>query len=185
MTRIIAGTYGGRRITVPAKGTRPTTDRVREALFSRLDHADALRGARVLDLYAGSGALGLEALSRGAAHATFVESAPSALRVIQSNIQELGAGTRADAIKERVQPYLNRPATGTPFDLVFMDPPYEISRGEMTEALTALVPHLAPHAIVVVEWTTRAPTPDWPVGLTSAASKDYGETVLHFADHVG
>ncbi|MEX0913348.1 MAG: 16S rRNA (guanine(966)-N(2))-methyltransferase RsmD [Demequina sp.] len=185
MTRIIAGALGGRRISVPPKGTRPTTDRVREALFSRLDHAGVLRGSRMLDLYAGSGAFGLEALSRGAAHATFVESAAPALRVIQTNIRELGVGTRADTVRERVQHYLERGTILEPFDVVFLDPPYDISRGDMAAALAALVPHLADQAAVVVEWSTHAPTPEWPRGLESTASKDYGETVLHYAKHVG
>jgi 16S rRNA (guanine966-N2)-methyltransferase len=185
MTRIIAGTLGGRRISVPAKGTRPTSDRVREALFSRLDHSGAIRGSRVLDLYSGSGALGIEALSRGAAHATLVESAPPAIRVIQSNLRELGLGTRADAVKERALPYLERGTIAEPFDLVFLDPPYDIGRGDLAEVLAALVPHLAEHAIVVVEWTTRTGAPDWPPALSRSATKEYGDTVLHYADHVG
>jgi 16S rRNA (guanine966-N2)-methyltransferase len=185
MTRIIAGTLGGRRISVPPKGTRPTTDRVREALFSRLDHAGVLRGARVLDLYAGSGAFGLEALSRAAAHATFVESGAAAMRVIQGNIRELGVGTRANTVRERVQHYLERGTIPEPFDVVFLDPPYEISPGDMTAALAAVVPRLADQATVVVEWSTHAPSPQWPRGLESTASKDYGETVLHYAKHVG
>lgn len=185
MTRIIAGTFGGRTLQVPAKGTRPTSDRVREALFSRLDHAGLLRGSRVVDLFAGSGALGLEALSRGAAHATFVESGAAAIRVIQGNIRELGVGTRADAVRERCHHFLERGHIPEPFDVAFLDPPYEISGGDMAEVLTALVPRLAPQATVVVEWSTRAPTPDWPRGLESTARKEYGDTVLHFAEYAG
>jgi len=182
MTRIIAGTFGGRRITVPPKGTRPTTDRVREALFSRLDHANILRGSHVLDLFAGSGGLGLEALSRGAAEVTFVEANSAAARVIQSNITELGVGSRATLVRERVQQYLQRGGPTTPADLVFADPPYDISPGEMAQMLAALEPSLAPGAEVVVEWSTRSPLPDWPHFLLPVARKDYGETVLHYAE---
>ncbi|WP_061965123.1 16S rRNA (guanine(966)-N(2))-methyltransferase RsmD [Demequina aurantiaca] len=182
MTRIIAGTFGGRRIAVPPKGTRPTSDRVREALFSRLDHSNLLRGAHVLDLFAGSGGLGLEALSRGAAEATFVEANSSAARVLQSNIRELGVGTSATLVRERVQPYLQRGGPSTKADLVFADPPYDIPRGEMADMLAALKPALASAAVVVVEWSTRAPLPDWPHFLVPVARKEYGETVLHYAE---
>lgn len=183
MTRIIAGTLGGRRITVPPKGTRPTTDRVREALFSRLDHANILRGAQVLDLFAGSGALGLESLSRGAAAATFVESAPQAARVLQANIQELGMGGRAALVRERVLPFLRRGSPSSKADLVFIDPPYDIPRGDLADVLGALEGALSPDATVVVEWSTRAPIPDWPHFLTAVARKQYGDTVLHYAEH--
>lgn len=181
MTRIIAGSLGGRRITVPPKGTRPTTDRVREALFSRLDHSNVLRGAHVLDLFAGSGGLGLEALSRGAAEATFVESSSAAARVLQANIRELGVGARATLVRERVQTYLNRGGPSSKANLVFADPPYDIARGELAEVLAALAPALASAAVVVVEWSTRAPLPQWPASLVPVARKEYGETVLHFA----
>ena len=140
MTRIIAGDFGGRKLAVPKVGTRPTTDRVREAIFSRLDHADALRGARVLDLYAGSGALGLESLSRGAAEATFVESATPAVRVVEGNIKEFGLGTRATVVRERVLPFLER--TTKTFTLAFLDPPYDIADGDLAAALAALAPRL-------------------------------------------
>jgi 16S rRNA (guanine966-N2)-methyltransferase len=183
MTRIIAGSLGGRRITVPPKGTRPTTDRVREALFSRLDHSNVLRGAHVLDLFAGSGGLGLEALSRGAAEATFVESDVAASRVIQANIRELGLGSRATLVRERVQAYLRRGGPARQADLVFADPPYDIVPGELAEVLNNLEPSLASSAVVVVEWSTRAPLPKWPDFLVAVARKEYGETVLHFAEH--
>lgn len=182
MTRIIAGTLGGRRISVPPNGTRPTADRVREALFSRLDHADALRGAHVLDLFAGSGGLGIEALSRGATHATFVEANGGAARVLQANIRALGVVAQTTVVRERVRPYLQRGGPAVKVDLVFADPPYDIPPDELAQALAALVPALASAAVVVVEWSTRAPMPDWPAGLVPVASKDYGETVLHYAD---
>ena len=179
MTRIIAGDFGGRRLQVPAAGTRPTTDRVREALFSRLDAANALKGAHVLDLFAGSGALGLEAMSRKAASATFVESATPAARIIEGNIRELGMGTRARVVKERALPYLKR--THETYTLALVDPPYDIARGDLAAVLEALAQRLEPEANVVVEWTRRAPLPEWPSSIAPIVSKDYGETVLHFA----
>jgi len=182
MTRIIAGEFGGRKLTVPKAGTRPTTDRVREAIFSRLDHADALRGARVLDLYAGSGALGIEALSRGAAEVTLVESATPAVRVVEGNIRELGLGTRATVVRERVLPYLER--TSKTFTLAFLDPPYDIAEGDLVAALVALVPRLEEGSSVVLEASTRKGLPEWPAGLQLMQSKAYGETTVHFAERV-
>ncbi|WP_297082434.1 16S rRNA (guanine(966)-N(2))-methyltransferase RsmD [uncultured Demequina sp.] len=179
MTRIIAGSLGGRRIAVPPRGTRPTTDRVREALFSRLDHEDALRDARVVDLYAGSGALGIEALSRGAAHATFVESASSAARVLQGSVRDLGVGSCTRLVREKVLPYLGR-ATDT-WDLALLDPPYDIAREDLAAVLAALAPRLAPGAPVVLEWSARAGDAPWPDGIEGLRHKDYGETRLHWA----
>ncbi|WP_084105335.1 16S rRNA (guanine(966)-N(2))-methyltransferase RsmD [Demequina sp. NBRC 110056] len=180
MTRIIAGDLGGRRIAVPPRGTRPTTDRVREALFSRLDHEDALRGARVVDVYAGSGALGLEALSRGAEHATFVESASAAARVLQGNIRDLGLGPRARLVREKALSGLGR-ATKV-WDLAFLDPPYDIARDDLAAVLEALAPRLASGAPVVLEWSSRAGDAPWPADIEAVRSKDYGETRLHWAE---
>ncbi len=179
MTRIIAGDLGGRRIAVPPRGTRPTTDRVREALFSRLDHIEALRGARVLDVFAGSGALGLEALSRGAESATFVEAAGSAARVLQSNVRELVVDDRSRVVKEKALPFLTR-ATDE-WDLVLLDPPYDIAGADLQAVLSALAPRLTADAVVVLEWSTRAPLLEWPAGLTVERERDYGETRLHWA----
>ncbi|WP_084102724.1 16S rRNA (guanine(966)-N(2))-methyltransferase RsmD [Demequina sp. NBRC 110051] len=180
MTRIIAGELGGRRLAVPPKGTRPTTDRVREALFSRLDHADALRGTRVLDIFAGSGALGIEALSRGAVSAVFVEASTAAARVLQQNLRDLGLATRAQVAREKALPYLAR-AAGE-FDLVLIDPPYDLPAAEVDAVLAALPPLLAPDALVVLEGSTRAVVPTWPATLDAYDVKDYGETRLHYAD---
>jgi 16S rRNA (guanine966-N2)-methyltransferase len=182
MTRIIAGEFGGRRLSVPKSGTRPTSDRVREAIFSRLDHSDALRGAHVIDLYAGSGALGLESLSRGAASATFVEAATPAVRIIEGNIKELGLGTRSTVARERVVPYLERSSKN--FTLAFLDPPYDIADGDLVATLAALVPTLSVGAPVVVEVTSRKRAPEWPTGLQVVQTKSYGETTVHFAERV-
>ena len=194
----MAGTAGGRTLHVPGKGTRPTTDRVREALFSRLEHLDAVEGARVLDLYAGSGALGLEAASRGAAEVVLVDSARAAVDVARRNVAALGLPVRV--VAERVLPYLQRPGAG-PVDLVLVDPPYELGEDELAAVLTALVGHLAPHAVVVVERSSRSPEPLWPApsadpeasdaragegrGLVRTDERRYGETVLWFAERDG
>jgi len=126
VTRIVAGTAGGRRLEVPPSGTRPTSDRVREALFSALEAAVGLDGARVLDLYAGSGALGLEALSRGAASCLFVEQDRAALDALRANIAKLGA--RADV---RAQSVLALGPAPAPLDLILMDPPYGTGAGSV------------------------------------------------------
>jgi len=182
MTRIIAGEIGGRKLAVPKTGTRPTSDRVREAIFSKLDHADALRGAHVVDLFAGSGALGIESLSRGAAEATFIESATPAVRVIEGNIKELGLGTRATVVRERVLPYLMR-APGQ-WSIAFLDPPYDIADGDLGPVLQALVPRLATGAVVVLEMSSRRSTPEWPHGLQVVQTKSYGETTVYYAEPV-
>lgn len=176
----MAGTAGGRTLRVPARGTRPTSDRVREALFSRLEHAGVLDGARVLDLYAGSGALGLEAASRGAAEVVLVESARAAAQVCRQNAATLGlAGVHV--VAEKVMTHLRRPPTGRGVDLAFLDPPYDLPEDDLAEALAALVPHLAPDAAVVVERDARTPEPTWPPGLVRSTDRRYGETVLWFA----
>lgn len=183
MTRIIAGDLGGRRIAVPPKGTRPTTDRVREAVFSRLDHADALRGARVADLFAGSGALGLEALSRGASEAVLVEAGSQAARVLQGNVAELGLRDRARVVREKVRPFLER--SDATWDLVFLDPPYDIARDDLASVLAALVSRLSANAEVVLEWSTRAGEAPWPPGIEPDRSRAYGETTVHYATASG
>lgn len=178
MTRIVAGTAGGRTIRVPASGTRPTSDRVREALFSRLEHADALRDARVLDLYAGSGALGLEAASRGARTVVLVEAHRGAADVCRRNAAQLGLRD-VRVVAQRVATYLAQ-ADG-PVDLAFLDPPYDIGEQDLAATLAGLVAVLDPSAVVVVERSVRSPEPDWPDGLVRTDHRRYGETVLWFA----
>jgi 16S rRNA (guanine(966)-N(2))-methyltransferase RsmD len=173
--RVIAGTYGGRRLQAPpGEATRPTADRVREALFSIL--GDRVGGARVLDLFAGSGALGLEALSRGAVSATFVDSAPAAIRALRANLEALGAEAevvRADALRW----LRSAPASARQYDLVFLDPPYRRA-GELGAPLSAaLAPVLAAGALVVAEADRRA-----PLELTMPATDErrYGDTLIRF-----
>lgn len=178
MTRIIAGTAGGRRLAVPPSGTRPTSDRVREALFSALAHDPGLDGAAVLDLCAGSGALGLEALSRGAAHALFVESDRRAALVLRRNVAALGlAGAEVRAAPAAA--VLGTPAVRA-YDVLFVDPPYDVPDAEVVGWLDAAAGHgwLAQDATVVVERRTGGRFP-WPDPLCAERDRRYGDTTLH------
>ncbi len=185
MSRIVAGTAGGRAFRVPARGTRPTSDRVREALFSRLDHAGLLREAAVLDLYAGSGALGLEAASRGARRVVLVEAAREAARTCRLNADALGLGPRVQVSAARVETYL----AGTPseaFDLVLLDPPYDLDDDALAAVLEALAARwLATDAAVAVERSRRSAEPRWPDTLHGQAVRLYGDTALWFATVAG
>ena len=178
MTRIIAGSVGGRRLEVP-KGdlTRPTSDRVREAVFSGLDARGVLQGARVLDLFAGSGALGLEAASRGAAEVVLVDSSRGAAEVARRNVTKLGM--RATVVLSSVQRFLTG-RTPVPQDVVFLDPPYGIGENIVSEVLATLVAAgwLAPGGLVVLERSSRTVEPHWPEGLVRDGIRRYGETVI-------
>ncbi|PZU47299.1 MAG: 16S rRNA (guanine(966)-N(2))-methyltransferase RsmD [Microbacterium sp.] len=179
MTRIIAGAAGSLTLAVPDAGTRPTSDRVRESLFGALDAADLVDGAAVLDLYAGSGALGLEAVSRGAASADLVERAPRAASVAERNARAVARavpGARVRVHRAAVEAFL-RAATAT-FDLVFVDPPYELDDGSLSEALELLAPRLAPDAVVIVERATRSGAPELPESLEVSRERTYGDTTL-------
>jgi 16S rRNA (guanine(966)-N(2))-methyltransferase RsmD len=171
--RVIAGRYGGRRLQAPAgAATRPTSDRVREALFSILGaHVD---GAVVLDLFAGSGALGIEALSRGAARATFVESAPPALRALRGNLTTLGADAevvRADALR-----WLRAASGGErQYSLVFLDPPYRRAAALGAELSAALPAVLGLAALVVSESDRRAPL---ELTIPTHDERRYGDTLI-------
>lgn len=170
--RIVAGRWGGRRLSPPAGGaTRPTSDRVREALFAILGQID---GARVLDLFAGSGALGLEALSRGASSATFVDSAPAAIRAIRANAQALGAPVQLR--RQDARGFLrNAQRRAATYDLVFLDPPYR-QAGRLGPELSALLaPVLAPGARVVSESDRRAPL---DLDLPRTAERRYADTLI-------
>ena len=181
MTRIIAGFAGSIPLAVPKTGTRPTSDRVREAIFSALDARDAIEGARVLDLYAGSGALGLEAASRGAATVTLVEKSIGATQACRKNaalvLKAAPAGTLSIEVSgSPVQAYLG--GASAQWDLVFIDPPYELGAVELVHNLEQLVPRLAADAVVVIERSSRDPEPAWPAGLELEKRKDYGDTTL-------
>lgn len=187
MTRIIAGRLGGRTLSVPPGVTRPTTDRVREALFSAIVARVDPEGAAVLDLFAGSGALGLEAVSRGAETAWFVEADGRAAATLRSNIRTLTGGLPAVRTTVR-QAFLPAalagpcPVTGG-FDLVLADPPYEKSAELEAPVLDALLAGgwLAPDALVVWERSKRDPAVRWPAGLEAGFSRTYGETSVEMA----
>lgn len=183
MTRIIAGLAGSLTLAVPDAGTRPTSDRVRESLFGSLESADRLRGAIVLDLYAGSGALALEALSRGAASADLVEKSPRAAAVAERNVRAVAkAVPKAAARVHRMtaDAFLQLPRG--PYDLVFLDPPYEgVDDEALAATLALLVARLAEHATVVIERAARSPEPALPRGLVWERSKRYGDTAVWWA----
>ncbi len=182
MTRVVGGTLGGRVLRTPSGGgTRPTSDRVREAVFSSLVSRAAVDGARVLDLFAGTGALGLEALSRGAAHATFVESDRRAAGLVRANVAALGVGDRCRVVGSAVAAFLA--GAGHPaYDLVLLDPPYPLGEGDLAGVLAALADRwLAPDAVVVVERSVRSPEPAWPSGLVGDGHRVYGETAVWYA----
>lgn len=183
MTRIIAGAAGGRRLSVPPNGTRPTTDRVREAVFNLLAARIDFPGLRVLDLFAGSGALGLEALSRGASSAMFVENDRRAADVIARNIATIGlpgAAVRRAAVSSVLA--LGPDARG-PVDLVFADPPYELPAAQVESAIAALQAHgwVRPGTVMVVERPTHGPELTWPPGWEQWPARRYGDTRIELA----
>lgn len=187
MTRIIGGKVGGRRLQTPSgDATRPTSDRVREALFSAVEAwFGSLNGLRVLDLYAGSGALGLEAWSRGAAHVTLVESDRRTAALISANARSLGCDD-ADVVARSVGTTLAADPRA-PYDLVFSDPPYPLGEDALATDLSLLVERgwLANDALVLVERSRRSPAPTWPAGLSQLSGKrgqrKYGETTVWLA----
>ena len=181
--RIIAGEAGGRRLAVPAgEAVRPTSDRVKESVFSALGPG-RLVGARVLDLYAGSGALGLEALSRGAAEALLVDRDPAAARAIRANIEALGFEGRAVVRQSPVTTLLAGSRAGEPFDLALLDPPYDMPAGDVEAVLRLLVEGewLTPNATVVVERAANSAPLTWPAGWGSTWERCYGDTLVLFA----
>ncbi|MGO4582588.1 16S rRNA (guanine(966)-N(2))-methyltransferase RsmD [Arthrobacter sp. 2RAF6] len=188
MSRIIAGVVGGNPlVSVPGNATRPTTDRVKEALFSRLEALDAIDDARVLDLYAGSGSLGIESASRSARSAELVESDARASEVCQRNADMANQvlGRRIVSVhRSKVESFLERAADDVLWDLVFLDPPYPLDEPSLKAVLAKLAFHLDEGAVVVVERSSRSPEPDWPDTLERFADKKYGETKLWFAEPV-
>ncbi len=208
MARVIAGAAGGRRLAVPdGRSTRPTSDRAREGLFATVTSiVGPLAGMRVLDLYAGSGAVGLEALSRGAAHVLLVESGGRAVSVIRQNVAALdlpGATVIADRV-ERVLARGPRPdsppgprpgpqpgsddqdededASGGRYDVVFADPPYALADADVSRVLSLLADEgwLAPEALVIVERATRSGPPPWPDGFVPDRVRKYGEATFWY-----
>ena len=194
MSRIISGAAGGvRLVSVPGDNTRPTTDRVKESLFSKLESYDIIRGARVLDAFGGSGALGCEALSRGAASVTLLDTYPKAVAVIRKNVAAVekamgrngagsssAAGSVARVQQSQALTYV-KSASG-PWDLVFVDPPYAMPNEQVSELLKALTPKLAEGAVVVVERSSRDAEPVWGEGLYCFSTRQHGETVLYYVE---
>lgn len=194
MSRIISGAAGGVRLaSVPGDNTRPTTDRVKESLFSKLESYDIIRGARVLDAFGGSGALGCEAFSRGAASVTLLDTYPKAVAVIRKNVAAVekamgrtgagsssAAGSAARVQQSQALTYV-KSASG-PWDLVFVDPPYAMPNEQVSELLEALTPKLAEGAVVVVERSSRDAEPVWGEGLYCFSTRQHGETVLYYVE---
>jgi 16S rRNA (guanine966-N2)-methyltransferase len=180
VTRIVGGSAKGRRLTVPPAGTRPTSERAREGLFNTLDTLLDLDGAAVLDLFAGSGAVGLEALSRGAARATLVESDRAAAVTIRRNVTALGLAG-AQVLARPVASVLAGPPD-VRYDVVFADPPYALDGAELTALLATLVTGEWPaqHAVLAVERAARSPDLVWPDLVTPLRQRRYGEGVLWY-----
>ena len=182
MSRIISGAAGGVRLaSVPGDNTRPTTDRVKESLFSKLESYDIIRGARV----------GCEALSRGAASVTLLDTYPKAVAVIRKNVAAVekamgrtgssgATGSAARVQQSQALTYV-KSASG-PWDLVFVDPPYAMPNEQVSELLEALTPKLAEGAVVVVERSSRDPEPVWGEGLYCFSTRQHGETVLYYVE---
>lgn len=187
MSRIISGFAGGQRLAnVPGDNTRPTTDRVKEAMFSRLESYGVVENARVLDIFSGSGALACEALSRGAAHADIVDHYPKAVTTCEKNLATLlrtAQGAHGRVHKMTARSFAAH-YQGAPYELVFCDPPYAVANEELTELLELLTPHLAEGAVVVVERSTRSEDLVPPAGVEVFATKKYGETTLWYLEPV-
>ncbi len=192
MTRIIGGIARSRVLAAPAKTTRPTSDRIRESIFNRLEARFELDDACVLDLYAGTGALGLEAASRGASRVTLVEKDSKAAlvcqknaRMIQDSLLAAGASAEIQTVTKSVEAVLTGFRLAPPtraFDLVFIDPPYEVSSGEVADNLQALLPALGEDALVVLERSSRSADVALPNGLTLAEVKNYGDTKVFWLE---
>lgn len=181
--RIIAGAYRGTVLTDVGKGDadahlRPTSDRVRESLFSMLTHLNVIQGARVLDLFAGTGALGLEALSRGAQDAVFVENGRVAQKLIIQNVDKVRAGEKATLMRNDATK-LGK-CSATPFDLVFLDPPYGKGMGQQALKAARTGGWLAHGALIV--WEENAPM-DAPDGFTRTERRKYGDTHVTLLKH--
>lgn len=187
MTRIVAGVAGGRRIAVPRefKG-RPTSDRAREGLFATLyTLVGPLDGARVADLYAGTGAVGLEALSRGATHALLVEADRQAAQAMTRNARALGLAG-ASVVSAKVERLVAAAPEGGPYDVVFLDPPYAVPAAELAEVLSAMSANgwFATGAVVVVERPSRDEPFPWPERFTADRSRRYGDATFWYGHAV-
>ncbi|MEN8650663.1 16S rRNA (guanine(966)-N(2))-methyltransferase RsmD [Streptomyces sp. 21So2-11] len=183
MTRVIAGTAGGRRLAVPpGNGTRPTSDRAREGMFSTWESLlGSLAGIRIADLYAGSGAIGLEALSRGAAHALLVEADSTSVRTVRENVRALGL-PGAEVRAGKAEQIVTGAAPEIPYDVVFLDPPFAVTDGDLREILLTLRTQgwLTDDALVTVERSTRGGEFKWPKGFEPLRARRYGEATFWY-----
>ena len=186
MTRIIGGIAGSRQLTSPAKVTRPTSDRIRESIFNRLASRDLLDGARVLDLYAGTGALALEAISRGAISAVLVEKDGKAAAVCNQNSTLIQKALEKEGFFDPVTKVVHKPVSSflstdtAEYSLVFIDPPYEVSNEDVIKNLEALIPRLSKDAVVMVERSSRSDALNVPAGLKLDEEKSYGDTIVYW-----
>jgi 16S rRNA (guanine966-N2)-methyltransferase len=181
VTRIIAGAAGGRTIAVPTSGTRPTSDRVREAIFSRVESWATIAGSRVLDLFAGSGALGLEAASRGATRVDLVDNSDKAAAAMTANIATLQPtvpSCEMRAHRVSVAAYLE--SSIAEWDIAFIDPPYDDPNSLLERTLELLLPRLSAEALIAIERATRDAEPSWPAGYDVLTPKSYGETTVYW-----
>lgn len=194
--RIVSGRFKGFQLTSPKAGTRPTTDRAKEGIFSHLESYGELDGARVLDLYAGTGALGIEAMSRGANELVAVESSAQAATLIASSFKAIRRnpswsekdsarvvrGTVERFVRSSATTQGNMPESG--FDVVFMDPPYALGDDDIRDVLAALVEGkvVREDGVMVVERSTRSPEPSIPDGWDVRQSKQYGETAVYYVE---
>jgi 16S rRNA (guanine966-N2)-methyltransferase len=173
--RIVGGRWGGRVLRAPhGAATRPTSDKVREAIFNILPDVE---GMQVLDMFAGSGALGIEALSRGAGHATFIDSAKPALAVVRQNLKDLGLEDRATVLAGDAVTLGARHEPASPWQLVFVDPPY---RSDLAVRAVQTLAHLAPDAVIVIEHDRRNAPPDALGSLLRTDQRRYGDTLVSF-----
>ncbi|MSS83660.1 16S rRNA (guanine(966)-N(2))-methyltransferase RsmD [Actinomycetaceae bacterium WB03_NA08] len=174
MTRVIAGTAKGRVLKVPKTGTRPTSSKMREALFSKLESWGVVQGARVLDLFAGSGALAIEALSRGAASASLVEISRQSARIVKDNLQLCGMNARVSVMDAA------KFTSDEVFDLVFLDPPYDWPESQWQLVFDHLLGMVSPDAVIVAERSRRSEVLELPDGLEIEQSRTFGDSALYF-----
>lgn len=186
MTRIISGIAGSIKLASPAKVTRPTSDRIRESIFAMLEARDLIEGASVLDLYAGTGALALEAISRGAKSAVLVERDGKAAAVCVSNLKNVQKSLEKEDVEVSIrvvnkscQSFAGSAPRGE-YSLVFVDPPYDVSNAEVETLLDALAPSLTAGSTVAVERSSRSEQPTWPAAFKFGETKSYGDTVVYW-----
>lgn len=184
MTRVIAGTARGLRLSVPDSGTRPTSDRIRESIFARLESWNAIDDAAVLDLFGGSGALGIESLSRGAAKAAFIDSSAAAIKTLKQNLEGTGFSDSAEVRKQKALAYLESLGDSGRFDLVFVDPPYAMSEPDLGAHLSLLRGNVTEDSTIVIERNSRSPEPLIPESWEILSHRKWGDTAAWFASPV-